>query len=406
MRPQALRFFAISVAAVAVLQLAAGWLHPTLRLWGLNQLFYFSTPFRISFTIFVLLFASAALFSFPFSLSFRLEKIFSANNGFLPALFAGIISLPIFWYVRSSTQLLGDGQVLVNDAAVVKSSTSFMEIVSLALQTRTPLSTTIYFLIAQYGQVWFGWLGWLGLSRVVLFQGISCVAGAVYVYSVFWFTGKIFKDRPSRIIAISLLLFQGGIELYFGYIEYYTLVHLAIFLYCASAILSLRSEGSLVIPILALMAAIALHQLGVLLIPSYLYLIAQKKGGGALQRWLNAKNVFLALGGLVVLFGAAYFLTGEYQLRRNFLPIRSLDVTVSYTLFSWNHLVDFANLLFLVSPLAMIIMLRLPTSRVKVDWNDTGLVFLLLATACSMGFSFVANTDIGFARDWDVMLCM
>lgn len=400
LRPQTLRFLAISVAAVAVLQLAAGWLHPTMRLWGLNQLLYFSIPFRISFVAVILLFTSVSLFPFSSASSSRFEKIFSANNSFLPALFAGAISLPIFWYLRSSTQLLGDGQVLVNDAAIVKPTTSILEIVTLALQTRTPLSTVIYFLTAQYGQAWFG------LSRVVLFQGLSCVAGAVYVYSVFWFTGRIFKNRPSRIIAISLLLFQGGIGLYFGYIEYYTLFHLAVFLYCASAILSLRSEQSLVAPTFILLCAIGFHFLGVLLIPSYLYLLAQRRGKNFLQQWLDAKGMLIALGGLVVLFVIVYVLTGEYQLRKNFVPLQSLDVTLSYTLFSRSHLVDIINLLFLISPVAIIIVLGTIRFRSNFDWNDPAVLFLFLAAICSMGFSFVANTDIGFARDWDVMLCM
>lgn len=398
MKPQAIKFLLLGITAVALFQFAAGWLSPTLRLWGLNPLVYFSIPLKIFFVVAVLVLLASGLFPsslFSISSNFSFVKYYR----WLP-LVAGAVSFPLFWYLRSGTQLLGDGQVLVNDAAIINPSTSFLEIITPAMQTRTPLSTVIYFLTAQYGQVWFG------LSRVALFQGVSCVAGAVYVSSVFWFTRRIFNDRSSQIIAISLLLFQGGIVLYFGYIEYYTLFHLAVFLYCASAVLSLRSEQSLVAPTLILLCAIGLHFLGVLLIPSYLYLMVRRKSGGSFQQWLHAKRVFVVLGGLFLLFMMFYFLTGEYQLRRNFLPIQSLDVAVSYTLFSWNHLVDYTNLFFLLSPVAMIIVLGFFISRTKTEWNTPDMLFLFLATVCSMGFSFVANTDIGFARDWDVMLCM
>ena len=315
--------------------------------------------------------------------------------------FAGLGAMVLFWLFRSETLLLGDGQILVTDAGGLGRSSGISDIMGMALQTRTPLSTLIYFFAAQTGRFQ------LGLDVTTTFQLISCFAGGVYVSALLWFLGWGTASAGARVAGLGLLLFPGAIVLSFGYVEYYPLFFLSTFLYAVLAIRSISQSRSLFLPGIVLLLSILLHAAGSVLIPSFIFLLLVRYGGESLRKFTQPRGVLAGISALFLLILAWWFLSGAYELRGNFLPLISLDVRNSYTLFSFEHLLDYANMLFLLCGVGLLfaaVMLIRRGSRSLL--KSSSFLFLMIMAVFQQLFVFAANTDIGFGRDWDVMVSM
>jgi tetratricopeptide (TPR) repeat protein len=375
----------------------------TARLWGAHHLLF--TPPWVTFSViacFVVLILSPSkwlasagewigqtLWASEKRKQVRIHLLVAAACSFL------------FWIFRSSTFLLGDGQVLINSAAVVKSRTTVLEILDLALQTRNPLSTFIYFLASQAGQAF------LNLEREVVFQLLSCIAGSVYVFLILR-TLDWFAASPLQRTSIFLLLMgNGAIALFWGYVEYYPLLYLSSFAYAVATIRMLTFKTTLLVPSLLFVLTVLLHFTGIVLLPSLIYALFARMKSNVVGKLLQPKWVITGVAGSVVLLAALLYFSGEYQLRNYVVPVVSLDVRNTYTLFSTEHLVDILNALWLLAgPLFLGFLLMLRWREIRERVADNKFVFLLLIVFYQQLFVFLGNTDIGFARDWDVMLSM
>lgn len=391
------------IAFYGVLFLAVSWFSPTTRVWGINHLQFLPsewTPILGAGFLLLVLLPGTILQKAAEKISLLLWPSDHRRKWMTHSLF-GLIVFALFWLFRSSTLLLGDGQILVNDAAAVSADSSFAELAGFAFRTRTPLSTFLYFLAAQIGQFQ------LGLDIRSILQLLACATGAVYGVTLLWFLGWLTNSSQARVAGLGLLLFHGAMVLFFGYVEYYTLFFFSTFLYVALSIRSLTQSKSLWLPGIVLLLGMALHATGAVLLPSFLFLILARYGSETLTKKLRPSVVLMGVGGVFALVLAWWFLSGEYVLRGNFLPVVSLDVRNSYTFFSMEHLLDYANMLLLLGGVAFISVLALFAGRrVKLSLNDPSNLFLIVVVLFQQAFVFAANTDIGFGRDWDVMISM
>lgn len=392
-----------AITLYGLLSLSASLLPETSRAWGINHLHFLPSGFS---------YLVAAGFLLLLLLPDRiLQKGTEAINQTLwprPAsgrwtvpLFAGLGGIVLFWLFRSETLLLGDGQILVTDAGGLGRSSGISDIMGMALQTRTPLSTLIYFFAAQTGRFQ------LGLDVTTTFQLISCFAGGVYVMTLLWFLGWGTASAGARVAGLGLLLFTGAIMLSFGYVESYPLFFLSTFLYAVLALRSISQSRSLFLPGIVLLLSILLHAAGSALIPSFLFLLLLRYGGESLRKFTQPRGVLTGVSALFLLILAWWFLSGAYELRGNFLPLISLDVRNTYTLFSFEHLLDYANMLFLLCGVGLLftaVMLIRRSARSLL--KSSSFLFLIIMTVFQQLFVFTANTDIGFGRDWDVMISM
>lgn len=373
------------------------------RLWGINHLHFLPLEYLVGMG----LCAALVLFLKDTALQYVGERCAEwlwpedSLRRHITHLTLSIAAVLLFWLFRSGTVLLGDGRILLNDVAVVRGDSGMGELIRLALQTRTPLSTFLYFLAAQIGK--FG----IGVEAKEIFQGLACTAGGIYVYAALRFVGWKMEPWPVRLLGMALLLMNGATMLLFGYVEYYSLFFVSTFLYSASALRALDSGKSAMLPFVFLVITIALHGAGLLLLPSFLFLLLKNHGSEPLSRWLQPRFVVAGVGVSLLAAGGVWLLTGEYQLRGNFLPIVSLDVRNAYTLLAPEHLADYGNALLLLSGVGLIILL-LSWFMVRPLFipKEPVVIFLFLVALYQQIFVFGANTDIGFARDWDVMLSM
>ncbi|MEX2089868.1 MAG: tetratricopeptide repeat protein, partial [Bacteroidota bacterium] len=373
------------------------------RLWGINHLHFLPLEYLVAMG----LCAALVLFLNDTTLQFLGERCAGwlwpreTPRRNITHLTLSLVSVLLFWLFRSGTLLLGDGRILLNDVAVVRGDSDIGELILLALQTRTPLSTFLYFLAAQIGK--FG----IGVEAKEMFQGLACIAGGIYVYAALRFVGWKMESWPARLLGVGLLLMNGATMLLFGYVEYYSLFFVSTFLYCVSAVRAMDSGKSAVLPFFFLVVTVALHGAGLLLLPSFLYVLLKNHGSEPLRRWLRPRFVLAGVGASFLVAGGVWLLTGEYELRGNFLPVVSLDVRNAYTLLAPEHLADYGNALLLLSGVGLIILL-LSWFAVRPLFipKEPVVIFLFLVALYQQVFVFGANTDIGFARDWDVMLSM
>ena len=393
----------ILLAFYGTLFLCSSWLDPSIRLWGINHLHFLPSGFSYFVAAGFLL-----LLLLPDRILQRVaetidQKLWprSASRRWMVAFFAGLGALVLFWLFRSDTLLLGDGQILVTDAGGLGRSSGISDIMGMALQTRTPLSTLIYFFAAQIGRFQ------LGLDVTTTFQLISCFAGGVYVVILLWFLGWGTASAGARVAGLGLLLFPGVIMLSFGYVEYYPLFFLSTFFYAVLTLRSIIQSRSLFLPGIALLLSLLLHAAGSVLIPSFIFLLLVRYGGESLRKFTQPKGVLAGIWALLLLILAWWFLSGAYELRGNFLPLISLDVRNTYTLFSYEHLLDYANMLLLLCGAGLLFGALLLIRRGALSiLRSPSFLFLMIMTVFQQLFVFAANTDIGFGRDWDVMVSM
>lgn len=391
----------LSLAALHLLRWGASFFPPTVRLWGINDLTYFSPPTQIAVTVMALLLLIPRIDVLIASAASSLWGILKRLLPSTPALgnvLWSVLAVIVFWQFRVSTFLLGDGQVLINDALNVKFVRGVIDMMGLASQTHTPVATLIYFVAVQLGDLLFG------MSVPHTFQAVACLAGGLYVFAVLQFVQWFFSESSSRILGGTLLLFHGASLFYFGYIEYYPLFHLSTFAYCGSALRVLSTRKGLAWPAVFLLLTIGLHFIGVVLVPSFLLLLLYYVAGSKrIQSRLTWKMILLGLGCSALILIVAYYFSGEYEVRQHFLPVTSLDVEMHYTLVSIPHLLDYLNVLFLVSAPALVLILPLLISDLRnTQGPQIELKFCLLVLCFQQAFVFTANPDLGFARDWDL----
>jgi Tfp pilus assembly protein PilF len=355
----------------------------SLRLWGVAPWGYLPLWGKLVLPIAG---ASAvfALMKFGSELEATLQKPFP--------ILAIILAIPAtlsFWLFRGQTHFLGDGYTnlaaLSADHPIIKG--------------REIGESMLHLWLAQA-------LGGSDRSNVLLsYQIISVATGILLIGLVLWSAFKIFERVADRLIFTVALTTAGEALLFFGYVENYSLFALSIGAFTCIGILVATGKLKRALIFVPLAFAVIFHIFGVTLIPAALYLYisgtAREKridrlSFGAKFLWV----MFLAVVGSGTLWVAV---SHSLFLRISLLSFATTQFTISgYTLFSGAHLLDFANLLFLLVPGLLIGVFGL--------WNGLriGLFklpayrFLTLLVLSTLGAAFIFDPKLGMPRDWDL----
>ncbi len=373
---------------------------PHTRLWGINLLTYF--PWKVAF-LFTLL---SLVFILPFFLKFWARIIEGVTDwilflqqrigtlGFTVAIVG--LSVLLFWAFRSPVQLLGDGQLLINNSSYILREDVPIEPRTVVFEGRVPLTMVVYVNFARF------LFSHFGIPVETILRLVSIIGGGIFIFLVLRFLKFLEADLWIIIVSISLLFFQAGIQLFFGYIEFYPLYFVSTFMYCFAGLLCLRGRVPIIIPFFALLLTIALYYLGVIFIPSFLYLFVQTKIKDKIGKWFTIRLILLIYLLSLVVFGFYYVQSGEYGRRYSFVPIVPKQVETLYTLLSPEHLLDLMNAFLLWSfPLLLILCVMLLFFRREVNWNDSPVIFLTISALYFILIAMVGNPELGFPRDWD-----
>lgn len=364
---------------------------PQGRVWGVNWWAYWSDP-----TIFLLLLCGLIapvivwktlrpLHSLPDS--FTRTKHFRVSN---PVIMATLVVVfgSTFYLCRASTHFLGDGYLLISRLVADK---PFIE-------PRNYGAMIAPSMLVQH------LTGKTLAGATLAYQIMAYLAGTGFVGYILWCGKTLFDQFTDRLQFILLMLTGGHMLLFFGYVENYAPFVLAVAVFTFSGIQIARGHLSRLWMIGLLGICIFFHILGIFLTGAALYLFLPE----SLRMRINQVPTKV-----VVLFTIVLFLTGGilYQvivgkyllLSLTFLPIVADQFVVEgYTLFSLNHLIDYLNLILILSPPCIMLLSAMPWKRSADPTVDNTIRFLLVLLGCLLLGLFMINPKLGMPRDWDL----
>jgi tetratricopeptide (TPR) repeat protein len=400
--PEARFEFAVSMFATAFLlaHLIASFF-PTGRTWGFHHWIFYPLPLRFLFLAGILLCLPAvrrymAKLIWPVLSKGPLQITL---NRYVLALILTLTLSPIFYLLRTSTHFLGDGYIIVRSISIGN-----------ILLWAEPLDSFLHEVLYTYLHTP------LGLTGEMVYAITSCFMGACFLFVSALCVGSFSRDPGKKAFLFLSLLSMGSIQLFFGYVESYTILMVEILVYLFVSLRYLQNRGSIFLPSLLFSLTVCTHLSGVILFPSLLYLYASR-----LKTWDHWKKPLFS--SCAMLIGAAIPVLllllcvvqtnvelkeawGDITKGSHVLPLTAPHddpQSSRYGLLSLTHLMNLFNEIVLIAPIALLLG---PASfiayRRKRIFRDQISLFLLIASGACLVYLFLFKPDKGASRDWDL----
>jgi len=390
--PSVLITAALTAAVIRLAALA----FPGARLWGVDMLRYHDPLLVALFTALPLI---AALPFWRGLLEHAFEHIGNTiwNRLFVGSVAVFIIAVAVF---PMKTFFYGDGGSLIAEIYRMGSSQGYTGTLLLNLQS-APLAGVLLHGLASGIPTVINTIGMpLPETAHYPFHAVSLIGAAAIGFII-----ALEKDRAARLPLLLLIWGTGGVLLFFGYVEMYLPVHLAVTAYLLAATGVMRDGRPPWHAILLFILALAAHYMTLALLPTLLFLILRRH---TFMRVLTGswRAILLSAGGIIVAAGLVYLAAGfAHSDSRVVMPLQPVSTdagTLSYTLLSSWHLLDLINLVLLVALFPLLYLGILFITRRHTLQFDDGLRLQLIAAFFFMLFLLFANTSLGLARDWDI----
>ena len=388
----------LAVAATFAVFAAASFM-PDRRLWGLNHLAFHTQQIRLGVLIVtgLLLVPPLATATWRGILWITRPYFRGLQTGANAIALSGVVSFVVFAAYRASTKLLGDGHYILNNFRNATENglgiTGYFNVVT--VHERIYPATELL----NYASSWTA--GHLGASPSGGIWMLNCAVGAAVVVAALAAVRQLDWPDGAKLTVFALALFTGAVQLFFGYIEHYTLAVGLGAIYVFTAARAAAGKTPLWKPGVLLLAGTLLHVQTLLLLPSYLWLVV----------WVFVFNRAplragpTAAGTAILALAAAAALYFVPAAGRFFLPLIGPDG--GYSVFSGAHVLDIINQALLLCPMWLlfgVLILR--------DWmthrpgNESDRSFLpalswTLAVPAVL-FLLLFKPELGMARDWDL----
>ncbi|MDM8529258.1 hypothetical protein QUF58_13770 [Anaerolineales bacterium HSG24] len=263
-----------------------------------------------------------------------------------------------------------------------------------------------------------------GGSVAQVYAVISIGAGMLFVYLMLNFALHLGRDQLERAIIAGLVLTVGSMQLFFGYVENYTLISVGLLISMIVGWLALQGRIQPFWPILALSVTNCFHPSTVFLWPGMLWLMLRCYQRG----YIRGADGLVQLVITPLLIGGSVFtimemgghglnsLTGADRPGGGdgiwFVPLFAIDPTnpwQRYSMFAPAHLLDWTNIHLLISPFGLpligfiaLTVLRSPRAMFATIQERDFAEFLALTSLMYVGLTFVWNADYGGQKDWDL----
>jgi len=230
------------------------------------------------------------------------------------------------------------------------------------------------------------------------YQWLSIIAGVFYLVLTALFSHRLFDNVVDRILFFLGAISGGYMLLFFGYVENYTFFVLSVALYTMVGLLIVCGKMSRWWLVLFLSLPMFFHILGLILIPSAVYLLlVNTKTGKRLSEinpWLKRFTAFSVV--IIIVAVLVYFYRNDYFFRFAIVPFAADRFTIeNYTMFSLKHVLDFFNLLMLMLPafpLMVVLLISLSGRKVFRRKEYRYLTILLLS---ALGAVFIFDPKLG-----------
>ena len=297
----------------------------------------------------------------------------------------------VLYVLRQRTFFLGDGQLRLTN-------TEAHHLFSLEEPLDTLVHTALYIVLNPL----------FGTSGKAVYQGLSILMGVGALWGMWYYLKRLYNPVGRRWFMGGLVATSGAVQLFFGYVESYTIVATLSLMFLFSTLLMIRRKKPSLIPAVFLSLAVITHPVAVMLVPAawyaYRQVIFSSTGGRqTVTPWLPYLGTGVSIIGVVIIVFwlgghspldfAAHYLQGS-----NLLPFAARGDR--YGMVTACHLADVANEIGLTVPAGIAIFFLLFRAR-SIRWT-TSVVFLALASAGMLFFMAAFNPKLGFARDWDI----
>jgi hypothetical protein len=330
----------------------------------------------------------------------------------LAALLAGLL----FWLARLRHLRWGDAYVLTVALAYDGPGGP------LIYNWQAPLTVFTHQRLWQFvANPLFGW------SPEDVYAAVSIICGMIFVYVLLTFLSQLERSPLETAVLAGLMLTTGSMQLFFGYVENYTIVSLGLLITLFLAWRALRGEVQPVWPVLALSLTNGFHPSTVFLWPGMLFLVWQcwKRQRVSLTAglWQTILPPLLVGGGVFALMehgdhGLSALLGADRPGGGDaiwFVPLLAATTQWQhYTMFSVAHVLDWSNEHLLISPFGLpLILLSLITiyrfrltlfgpSKYDASLDKDYSHFLGVTAAAYLLFTWLWNPDYGGHKDWDL----
>jgi hypothetical protein len=335
----------------------------------------------------------------------------------------GLLAAAIVWRRSSRTaQAEATTRSKLSSAVIISGITAVFTLVFVLLRTQTHFLGDGYTLLAEYASespiikmrnygamnlhlLVTNLLGGSSEANTLLsYRLLSITAGALLLAMSGIFGRALYSDHR-RVLLFMLLVASGGYMLhFFGYVENYAFFIVAVAAFCMVGVAVGEEKINrwwLAVP---LAVACVFHVFGFVLLPAAIYLLGHRTTTG---RWLSRHRrvAVLALIALAAIAVLAFITMSKrsYYLQFTVVPLFENRFTLEdYTMFSWKHLVDFANLVFLLVPGALLLLVGAISIRRGTPDKNTALTFLIITSFCVLTAAFVIDPKLSMPRDWDL----
>jgi Tfp pilus assembly protein PilF len=308
----------------------------------------------------------------------------------------------LFWLFRTQHAFLGDASSLEMDLARGQD-----------FHPRQPLTMWLQQALYRYLGPLIEKDGMAGedLARRVVAVG-SVVAGFLFAL-VAVALGRLFvrntKHRPEIAWLVALILLtQGYVLLFFGYVENYTFYALTLGIYIYVALRFIEGTSPLLLPGFVVILALTLHLSAAVLVPSFLVLALwalarREKRMASLIDLSICAAVFLA----IQIAGSRFW---DYGLLSSLFDVAGRAFGQEGSLIpdymmSARHLRDFFNEQFLIGPFALFAFLPAAVMALRLPgrWSIATVFLLTLGVTYLAACVMAGDSNIGYARNWDLL---
>lgn len=286
----------------------------------------------------------------------------------------------LFWLGREQVPFLGDGFARIESLRQ-----------GIFIWLLEPVGITFPYRLSR-------WLP--GTDPQTVFAGISIGCGVVFLILAAWLAWVAAAEGRNRLLVFGLLATAGVTRLFYGYVETYPLLAVAVLFYLVLGVRFARGRGNPVVLAAAVCLVFLVHTSGVLLLPSLVYLL-WRRGGRAWAAGLVP--VLVLAGGHLALHGLGSGLPQALGVYREFLlPFgNAAGPQYQYGVFAPAHFLDLFQAQMLVGPFSLVfVLLLLAAGGVRLLGSDGR--FLLWAGVPWFLFAAVFHHTIGAPRQWDL----
>ncbi|MCS7286476.1 MAG: hypothetical protein RMK30_06055 [Anaerolineae bacterium] len=329
----------------------------------------------------------------------RVADLFQGRK-FLLRIILVALSGPLFWFFRIRHLKWGDAKIFVEAIPHPE--------FRLTYNWQAPLDVFLHSKAWEFTNKLWGW------DVATVYGVISVLSGVIFLQILLSLAEDTGRNRSEKVFIWSLVATGGFMQLFFGYIESYTIIPTGILAYLWLGIRFLRAQTGLFWPILCLSLTNAFHPSTIVLWPSALILLQSRSWRDRFKFALIPTTIALMVvalmehgkHGIEALLGVDF--PGGAD-RRWFVPLRQPETEWEhYTMFSWGHLVDIVNEQLLVAPFGLILIALLAKEGFRrVQGEERKILFFLsLASAFYLLFTWTWNPDYGGRKDWDLFACV